>query len=192
MACRPKRIATVLALALVSAWLGACQTAPATGEQIFTAGLGPEDEVRLGRQEHPKILAEFGGAYEDPELSAYVSSVGNLLARTSELPDLDFTFTVLDTPVVNAFALPGGYVYVTRGLLALADDEAEIAGVLAHEIGHVTARHSAERYGSQVAASVFNQAVGILIGGPVSQVTGGATAVALQSYSREQELQAAD
>ena len=176
---------------LVLPLLAACQTAPATGRQIFTAGLGPEDEQKLGLQEHPKILQEFGGDYqEDPELTAYITSIGNLLAKTSELPNQKFTFTVLDTPIVNAFALPGGYVYITRGLLALADNEAEVAGVLAHEIGHVTARHSAERYGNTVAAGVAATIVGVLVGGPAAQAAGGAAGLALQSYSRDQEFEA--
>ncbi len=176
---------------LVLPLLAACQTAPATGRQIFTAGMGPEDEQKLGLQEHPKILKEFGGDYqEDPELSAYVTSIGNLLVKTSELPNQKFTFTVLDTPIVNAFALPGGYIYITRGLLALAENEAEIAGVLAHEIGHVTARHSAERYGNTVAAGVATTLLGVLVGGPVAQAAGGAAGMALQSYSRDQEFEA--
>jgi len=176
---------------LVLPLLAACETAPATGRRIFTAGMGPEDEQRLGLQEHPKILQEFGGDYqEDPELTAYVTSLGDQLARTSELPNQKFTFTVLDTPIVNAFALPGGYVYITRGLLALAEDEAEVAGVLAHEIGHVTARHSAERYGNTVAAGVATTLLGVLVGGPVADAAGGAANMALQSYSRDQEFEA--
>ena len=93
-------------------------------------GLAPEDEVNRGREQHPEIVGEFGGEYDDAELRAYVDSLGGLLARTSELPNLDWHFTILDSPIVNAFALPGGYVYVPRGLLALADSEAELAGVL--------------------------------------------------------------
>ena len=176
---------------LVLPLLAACETAPATGRRIFTAGMGPEDEQRLGLQEHPKILQEFGGGYqEDPELTAYVTSLGNKLARTSELPNLQFTFTVLDTPIVNAFALPGGYIYITRGLMALAENEAEVAGVLAHEIGHVTARHSAERYGNTVAAGVATTLLGVIVGGPAADAAGGAANIALQSYSRDQEFEA--
>src|SRR3546814_1623535 len=89
------------AAALLLPLLAACATAPGTGRTFFTGGLSDEGEADLGRQEHPKVLAEFGGAYEDPELSRYVSSIGDLLAQTSERSDLDFTFTVLDTPVVN-------------------------------------------------------------------------------------------
>lgn len=186
-----RKLAFAALAALVLPALAACQTAPATGKQIFTAGMGPEEEREIGQKEHPKILQQFGGAYEDQEVNAYVSSVGNLLARTSELPNLNFTFTVLDTPIVNAFALPGGYVYITRGLMALAENEAEVAGVLAHEIGHVTARHSAERYGSTVAASVATTLLGVLTGGgAVSRAAGGASVLALQSYSRDQEFEA--
>jgi len=170
--------------------LAACETAPGTGRTIFTGGMSAEDESRLGYQEHQKILPQFGGAYADPALVGYVASIGNLLARTSETPGTKFTFTVLDTPIVNAFALPGGYVYVTRGLLALADNEAEVAGVLAHEIGHVTARHSAERYGQTMAANVLGLGLGLLLGrGPATDLYGAVAGVALRSYSREQEYE---
>ncbi len=178
--------ALVLTLALQ-----ACATAPATGRNIFTGGMTPEDEVRTGRQEHPKILTEFGGEYDDPAVRAYVSSLGGLLARTSELPNLDWHFTVLDSPIINAFALPGGYVYVTRGLLALADTEAELAGVLAHEIGHVAARHPAERYGQQVLGSVAALGVGVLLGSSAGTAAASdAVGLALLSYSRDQEYEA--
>jgi predicted Zn-dependent protease len=178
--------------------LAGCAQSPATGRNIFTGGLSPEDEVKLGREQHPEIVREFGGEYDDPQLRAYVESLGRLLAQTSELPNLDWHFTVLDTPVVNAFALPGGYVYVTRGLLALADNEAELAGVLAHEIGHVTARHSAERYGQSVlgsAAALGGSAaalgVGVLLGSQAAaEATSGAAQLAVLSYSRDQEFEA--
>jgi predicted Zn-dependent protease len=169
--------------------LSACETAPGTGRTIFTGGMGPETEARLGYQEHQKIVPQFGGAYADPAIGAYVTGIGDLLARTSEIPDQKFTFTVLDTPMVNAFALPGGYVYITRGLLALADNEAEVAGVLAHEIGHVTARHSAERYGQTMAAGILGMGLGIVLGGPVTDLYGAVAGVALRSYSREQEYE---
>jgi predicted Zn-dependent protease len=171
--------------------LAGCAQSPATGRNIFTGGLSAEDEVKLGREQHPEIVREFGGEYDDPQLRAYVDSLGRLLAQTSELPNLDWHFTVLDTPVVNAFALPGGYVYVTRGLLALADNEAELAGVLAHEIGHVTARHSAERYGQSVLGSAAALGVGVLLGSQAAaEATSGAAQLAVLSYSRDQEFEA--
>jgi predicted Zn-dependent protease len=184
-----RRLLVLLGLAALPL-LAACETAPGTGRTIFTGGMSAADESRLGYQEHQKILPQFGGAYADPAFTGYIASIGNLLARTSETPDTKFTFTVLDTPIVNAFALPGGYVYVTRGLLALADNEAEVAGVLAHEIGHVTARHSAERYGQTVAANVLGLGLGLLLGsGPATDLYGAVAGVALRSYSREQEYE---
>ena len=183
------RLLALLGLAVLPL-LAACETAPATGRSIFTGGMSAEDESRLGYREHQKILPQFGGAYADPALTGYLSSIGNLLVQTSETPGTKFTFTLLDTPIVNAFALPGGYVYITRGLLALADNEAEVAGVLAHEIGHVTARHSAERYGQTMAANVLGLGLGLLLGsGPATNLYSGVAAVALRSYSREQEYE---
>ena len=102
-------------------------------------------DQRLGDSEHPKILKAFGGEVQDARLRGYVRDIGMRLAAQSEQPQGPWTFTVLDSPVVNAFALPGGYIYVTRGLIALANDESELAGVVGHEIGHVTGAHTAKR-----------------------------------------------
>ncbi len=176
-------------LILAALLLGACATAPGTGRTIFTGGMSEADEKALGFEQHPKMTAEFGGTYDDPNLGAYVSSIGALLASTSELPNLDFTFTVLDSPVVNAFALPGGYVYVTRGLLAIAENEAQLAGVMAHEIGHVTARHSAERYGQSVMANIATAGLGILGGAAAANVGQTIGGLAVRSYSRDQEFE---
>lgn len=169
----------------------ACTTNPATGEERFTLFMSPEQEERIGREQHEKVIKEFGGVYEDPELARYVASIGQLLASTSERPDLKFTFTVLDTPIVNAFALPGGYVYVSRGLVGLAGNEAELAGVIAHEIGHITARHSAERYSRGVVAQIGLTILGVLSQSPTLQNLAGVGAeLVLRGYSREQELEA--
>jgi predicted Zn-dependent protease len=177
--------AAVLLLAL-----NACGTNPATGQQSLL-GMSEDQEVQVSKQEHPKILAEFGGEYKDPELQRYVSSLGELLAKTSERPDLPWKFTVLDTPQVNAFALPGGYIYITRGLLALASSEAEVASVLAHEIGHVAARHSSQRQGRATVAGLLGAAAGILTGSPqIAQLGNVGAQLYVQKFSREQELQA--
>ena len=171
--------------------IAGCAQSPATGRNIFTGGLSPQDEVQLGRQQHPEIVKEFGGIYNDPKLQAYVDSLGGLLAKTSELPHIEWHFTILDSPIVNAFALPGGYVYVTRGLLSLADNEAELAGVLAHEIGHVTARHSAERYGQSMLGTAAALGVGVLLGSEnAAQATSNVAQLAVLSYSRDQEFEA--
>jgi predicted Zn-dependent protease len=170
---------------------------PATGETQYTS-LTAEDEARLGREQNPKVTAQYGGPYDDRQLASYISQVGNRLVAVSELPDQKFTFTLLDSDIVNAFALPGGYVYVSRGLLALADNEAELAGVLAHEIGHVTARHTAQRYDKAqwgqfgaLGATVLGALVLGETGAQLGQQVGTMTAQAyVQGYSRDQEFQA--
>tara|TARA_B100000029_G_scaffold127282_1_gene120958 strand:- start:306 stop:1769 length:1464 start_codon:yes stop_codon:yes gene_type:complete len=164
---------------------------PVLGNSILDLFMSPADEQRIGAQEHPKILKAFGGAYEDPKLTPYIKSIGQFLVRTSETPGADFTFTILNTPLVNAFALPGGYVYVTRGLLALASNEAEVAGVLAHEIGHVTARHSASRATNTGLAQLGLIILDVLSGSSMASQIGevGALAV-IQSYSRDDEFEA--
>jgi predicted Zn-dependent protease len=194
-----KRLSIVLSLMPALAVAPACTRVvnPATGQTELTA-MSPAQERQVGSQQHPQVMAQFGGAYQDPGLQAYVSGIGERLATVSELPDLDFTFTLLNSDMVNAFALPGGYVYVTRGLLALADNEAELAGVIAHEIGHVTARHSAQRYSRGVVAqggvAIGSIVAGILGGGAAAQAVqqaGGVGAQAyLAGYSRDQEFQA--
>ncbi|GIK99165.1 MAG: metalloprotease [Alphaproteobacteria bacterium] len=190
-----RRLTRFAAALLVSAGLGGalagCSTNPATGRQSFTGFMSEEDEVQIGREQHPQITAEFGGVYDDPEITRYVDSIGQFLASTSEMPDLKFTFTVLDSPVVNAFALPGGYVYVTRGLMALANSEAELAGVIGHEIGHVTARHSAQRYSQSMLANIGMLGVAIATGsGALANLAGTGAQLYLQSYSRDQEFEA--
>jgi predicted Zn-dependent protease len=107
----------------------------------------------MGREGHEAIQAEFG-VYDDAALNAYVEGVGRKLAAVSHLPNLEWHFTTLDDPVVNAFALPGGYTYISRGILAHLNSEAQLAGVMGHEIGHVTARHSAQRMTQQQLAGL--------------------------------------
>jgi predicted Zn-dependent protease len=121
----------------------ACTMNPATGERQLTL-MSEAQEIQMGAQYHPEVLAAYG-AYDDPGWQRYIQELGAKIAATSERPELNWTFTVLDDPVVNAMALPGGYIYVNRGILAHFNSEAELASVLGHEIGHVTARHSVEQ-----------------------------------------------
>ena len=194
---RLRSIGAAIVLAASLPWLQSCTTNPATGGSDFTPFMSPADEVRVGAEEHRKILAQFGGPYRDAKTQAYVNDLGQRLAAQSELPDLKWTFTVLDSDIINAFALPGGYVYISRGLLALADTEAQLAGVVGHEIGHVTARHAANRYSAAVGTAVGLTGAAILadifIGGGSGQIiqqAGGAAAQGyLASYGRSQELQ---
>lgn len=107
--------------------------------------ISPREEAKVGAAAHPEIIAQFGGSYRDPQLTSHLKRIVGQLAKTTGGSASDYKLTVLDTPTINAFAAPGGYLYVTRGLLALANDEAEVAGVLAHELGHLDARHGAKR-----------------------------------------------
>jgi predicted Zn-dependent protease len=116
-----------------------CSVNPATGARELSL-IGQNQEIQIGRDADQDISASLG-IYDDPELQAWIQALGESMARNSERPSLPWTFRVLDDPVVNAFALPGGYIYFTRGILAHFSSEAELAGVLGHEIGHVTARH---------------------------------------------------
>ena len=188
---RALTLAPLLAALIFSA---ACSTNPATGKQSFTAFMSREDEIRIGAEEHPKLIKALGGAYTDAKLRAYIRRIGLKLARHAETGGMPYTFTILNSDKVNALALPGGYVYITRGLLALADNEAEMAGVLAHEIGHVTARHTAERYSTAMATNLGLMvlgAIGSSAGLPsgIGRIVGIGAQAALQGYSREQELE---
>ncbi len=191
-------LSALLALAAAGGLAGCAQNA-ATGRSQFTAFVSAEEEAKIGREQHPQVLAEFGGAYDNPKLKAYVQKLGETLVARSELAGQPFTFTVINSDIYNAFALPGGYVYVTRGLLALMSSEAELASVLGHEIGHVTARHTAERMSRATAANIFTSILGIGVavltgsgdaGNAVGQAAGGGAAVWLAGFSREQEFEA--
>jgi predicted Zn-dependent protease len=143
------RLNTTWGRVAVSGWLAAllvlssCSTNPATGKSQL-ALVSEQQEIAMGRESDQQVQQQLG-LYPDNDLQAYVNSVGQKLAAASERPNLPWTFRVVDDPVVNAFALPGGHVYVTRGLLTHLNSEAELASVMGHEIGHVTARHSVEQ-----------------------------------------------
>ncbi|MGE0161229.1 MAG: M48 family metalloprotease [Gemmatimonadales bacterium] len=127
--------------------LAACAVNPATGEREFSL-VSESQEIQMGREADPQIVAQFG-VVDDAGLQSYVSGIGMRIAQVAERPNLPWSFKVVDDPIVNAFALPGGFVYVSRGILAYFESEAELAGVLGHEVGHVTARHSASQVSRQ-------------------------------------------
>jgi predicted Zn-dependent protease len=136
-------ILAVAALLAAAALLAGCATNPVTGRREFSL-VSTAQEDQMGREGYTAVTAEYG-LYGDSTVQRYVNDVGQRLARVSHLPGLDWHFTVIDDPAVNAFAMPGGYIYITRGILAHLNSEAQLAGVLGHEIGHVTHRHSAEQ-----------------------------------------------
>ncbi|HPB91744.1 MAG TPA: M48 family metalloprotease [Rugosibacter sp.] len=182
------------------AFLASCASVrnPVTGQYERTV-MDERSELQAGQKGHQEILKEYR-ALENPALQAYVNSVGQKLAKSSQRATLEWHFTVLDSPEVNAFALPGGYVYITRGILAYLNDEAELAGVLGHEIGHVTARHASQRATRQQAAGVGVLLANVLgavlenkgysgAGDLTNQVSQIGAAGYITSYGREQELQ---
>ena len=153
--------------------------------------MSEKEEDQIGKNEHEKIVNQFGGEYKDEKLNNYINSLGNFLVNTSELPEKQFRFTILNTPIVNAFALPGGYIYLTRGLLYLCQNEAQLAGVIAHEIGHITARHTAKRYTKTVGTGVLLQVLNVISKNSVfNNLFGQSAQLFLLSYSRSQEFQA--
>jgi predicted Zn-dependent protease len=153
--------------------------------------LTPDEEVRIGAAAHGEIVSQFGGEYEEPHLDSYLSALVGRLAAASGSAAIDYRVTVLDSPGVNAFASTGGYLYVTRGLLALANDEAEIASVLAHELGHLHASHSAKRQAEAARASFLGGVLASLSGSPyVADVLSFGAASYVAKYSRDQEHEA--
>ena len=182
-----RKLAVILLFAALAV---ACAVNPVTGKKELSL-YSEAQEIEMGKQTDVEVAAQFG-VYDDPALSKYVSSVGLSLAAKTQRPSLPWRFTVLDSPVVNAFAVPGGSVYVTRGILAMMSSEAEMAAVLGHEIGHVNARHSIHRMSEQTLAQI-----GLVAGSALSQdfakYAGFASAglqVLFLKYSRDDERQA--
>ncbi len=184
----------------LSAWaatllLAACATVtnPVTGRGERTVMDEPA-EIAEGKKAHEQVLKHYG-VDENPALQAYVNELGQRLAAQSHRSRLEWHFTVLDSTDINAFALPGGYVYVTRGIMAYMESEADLAGVMGHEIGHVTARHGAQRATREQTAGIGVLAAGVLgavlgVGDLASEVSQSVAAGYVTSYSREQESQA--
>lgn len=153
-------------------------------------GLSDEQGLALGEQEHPKIVAAFGGELDDPAVRAYVEGITDKLMAGSAEPNFPIKMTVLDSPIINAMALPG-HLYVTRGLLALGNSEAELAGVIGHEIGHVLERHTAQRVSRGNLAGLGAAVVGILTGdAQTAQLAGQVGQLYLLRFSRQQEYEA--
>jgi len=175
-----------LAVALLSA---ACASNPVTGRREVSL-LSEAEEIAIGQRGDAEIRREMR-VYPDTELQRYVSGIGERLASVSHRPTLPWTFTVVDIPAVNAFALPGGYIYVTRGLLAHLGDESELAGVLGHEIGHVTARHASQQYTRSAGGSIGVLLASIFVPGvaPFSDLASAGLGTLFLKYGRDDELE---
>lgn len=180
-----RRAPVVLLLAIV-----ACAINPVTGERELML-ISERQEIGMG-QEYSAQVEQQIGLVDDAELQAYVEEVGMRMARASERPDLPWRFRVLDDPTPNAFAVPGGFIYVTRGLMDLMGSEAQLASVLGHEIGHVTARHSVSRM-SQAQLAQLGMGLGMILLPEdlqgLGQVAGAGLSILFLKYSRDDERQ---
>ena len=184
-----RRIVVAVAAALL---LTHCAQNPVSGGKDFVL-MSEQQEIQQGAQAHKEVIQQYG-VVNDPELQSYVTRVGRDLAAKSHRPDLDWHFSVVDSPEVNAFALPGGYVYVTRGIMGYLNSEAQLAGVVGHEIGHVTARHGVRQQSTATVVGLGAILGSILVPGLNSQAGSsllqnlGQALVA--GYGREHELEA--
>lgn len=177
--------------------LGACLAACSTTEN-FSAQPAPAATSKQATElppaverEHRRILATYGGAYDDPRLEAFISKIVERLVAASDRPDLSYRVTILNSPAINAFALPTGQLYVTRGLIALANDNSELASVLSHEMAHVIAQHAAIREDQARQVSIISRVVNDVLSDPQSGALALAKSkIALASFSRAQEFEA--
>jgi predicted Zn-dependent protease len=178
------------AVAAIAFAVAACSSGP-TGRQILLPELPKNAEASSPSvREHQRVLSAYGGAYEDPRLHAKLTSIVGRLVAASDRPDLSYKVTILNSPAVNAFALPNGQLYVTRGLLGLANDSAEFASVMAHEMAHVIARHAATREEQARKTELISSANDVLGDPQVGAMALARSKIALASFSRSQELEA--
>ena len=175
----------LIAAVFITTLLASC-----AGSSTVTVGGRPVSMPKKAADEHEKLI-ENVGIYDDPELAAYVNEIGARLVAESSMPDQEFTFTLLDSPDINAFALPGGLIYINRGLLAYLDSEAELAGVIAHEIGHITERHHARRKTQTITNQVAAVSALILTGsGDLYDAANMYGAELISGFGRDMELEA--
>ncbi len=178
-------VVIVLALACLSG----CAVNPVTGNSDFVM-MTEQDELSLGSQAYKQVLEQYP-IYKDEKLRAYVQQVGEKVASNSHRSNLQYQFSVVDSGDINAFALPGGYIFINRGLLAYLNSEAELAAVLGHEIGHVTARHSVRQQSQAQAWNILGQAVAIGTGvGAAGDLTNVVGSAVVTGYGRDMELEA--
>src|SRR5665213_2796193 len=186
-----RRLAATLVVVALAVYLAACSAVSGvsgpTGA-VFNR-TPPTGSNAVDTEEHSRIVAAYGCVFHDPKVEQMLVPVVSRIVATSDRPDIAYRITILNSPAINAFALPGGYLYVTRGLLALANDSSEVAAVLAHEMGHVSANHAAARQQKE------REVMSVSSAAPDANDPGGQLAVAagqrtLASFSRQQELEA--
>jgi predicted Zn-dependent protease len=189
----PNRLRAACAAAAAALLLAACSGQYQTGRAVSLPDPPAErpEPLTPAQREHRRILAVYGGAYSNPKLEERLNATVERLVASSERPDLTYKVTILNSPAINAFALPTGQLYVTRGLLALANDTSEVASVLAHEMAHVIARHAAIREDQIRQAAIVNRVASDVLGDPqMSALALAKSKIALATFSRGQEFEA--
>ena len=184
-----QQITIWLILFALTIFVGACAMNPATGtpDLVF---MSESEEIAKGKEMHEKLIKSVP-IYDDEKLTAYVNEIGQKVVKHSHRPEIEYHFTIIDAPDINAFALPGGYIYINRGLLAFLDSEAQLAAVLAHEVGHITARHIVKQDTAKAGATTLSILSVFTTGSAVlGDVTNLWSTAAVKGYGREMELEA--
>jgi predicted Zn-dependent protease len=180
----------IVSLLAITALISGCADTPSSNTSVIVGGRPVSVESSDEATDHQKIV-DGGAVYDNPELSAYIDGIGQRLVKASDWPNDTFFFTIIDSPDINAFAMAGGFVYINRGLLAYLDSEAELAGVLSHEIGHITARHSARQKTTGITNQVISTTAYILTGsGDLADASNMYGTELARGYGREHELEA--
>ena len=189
-----QRLAVVI---LAGAFLAGCQFAGGIPERVEPVAVVPPRttpsaaEEAIGERENPRVVAEYGGVYSDPAVETAVARVVSRLVAASDDPSRRYKITILNSPVANAFALPGGYLYVTRGLIALTNESSELAAVLSHEMAHVVLNHALERARVVEQADIVERVANDVISDPdASQTTKASSRLTLATFSQKQEIEA--
>ena len=179
----------IILIALVCLLSAGCATNPVTGENQLML-VSEAQELQIGRQYAPEVEKQLGGRIENWQLQNYVNNVGQRIARISHMPSLEFRYIALNHDSINAMALPGGYVFITRGMLEQFSSEAQLAVVLAHETAHVTARHSAQAMSTQIGMDLALSVAGRKASRGAMDIAGIGSQLLGLNYSREQEVEA--
>ena len=179
----------ITSVVFVSLMFCGCAVNPVTGQNQLML-ISPAQESQIGAQYAPEIEKQLGGRIENKTLQNYINGVGRNISRISHMPDLDFSYVALESDIVNAMALPGGYVFITKGMLEKLDSEAQLAAILAHETAHVTARHSAQAMTTQIGMNIILSTVSQKTSAGAMDIARIGSQLIGLKYSREHETQA--